>query len=129
MRRLLWSLPLLIICVSATAAADEQQTELQGLYAALNLLNQEQEALYRQFQMLQDLRRSNDKAFDAGQLRRPQYATEVPNFADVVQAQTDAARRGENLTQQTERLYAQYNELGTQKAQLRQRILDLTLGK
>jgi prefoldin subunit 5 len=127
-RRLLWSLALLLICVPAATAAEEQ-TELQGLYAALNLLNQEQEALYRQFQMLQDLRRSNDKAFDAGQLRRPQYATEVPNFADVVQAQTDAARRGESLTQQTERLYAQYNELGAQKAQLRQRILDLTLGK
>jgi hypothetical protein len=117
---------LALLCLSFNATADDK-AELQGLYAAVGAFNQEQQALFQQFQMLQELRRSNDRTFYAGQLRQPQYSTEVPNYADVVQAQKEAARRGEELAQQTDQLYAQYNELGAKKAMLQQRIFELTL--
>ena len=117
-----------LLALSFTAAADDK-SELQGLYAALSALNQEQQALFQQFQMLQELRRTNDKTVYASQLRPPLYSDEVPMYADVVQAQKDASRRGEELAQQSEQLYAQYSEIAARKAQLQQRIVELTLAK
>lgn len=124
MRSLIWALALLLPYPVALA---DDQTELQGLYAAMNVLNQEQQALFQQFQMLQELRRVNDRTIFAAQLRPPQYTTDIPSYSDTIQAQRDAARRGEELAQQSEQLYAQYGELGGRKAQLQQRILELTL--
>ena len=116
------------LVISLTAAADDR-TQLQDFYAALSALNQEQQTLYQQFQMLQEMRRTNDRTFYSSGLRSPQYATEVPNYADVVEAQKDVFRRGEELARQSDQLYAQYNEIGAKKALLQQRILELTLSK
>jgi len=44
----------LLLQLSFTAAADNN-TELEKLYSALNMLNQQQ-AIYQQFQMVQELR-------------------------------------------------------------------------
>ena len=119
---------LTLLCLGGGAFADDK-SELQGLYAAVSALNQEQQSLFQQFQMLQELRRSNDRAFYAGQLRQPPYTTEVQNYADTVQAQREVARRGEELAQQTDQLYVQYSEIGAKKALLQQRIFELTLPK
>ncbi|MBK5104409.1 MAG: hypothetical protein JJE42_09190 [Burkholderiales bacterium] len=117
-----------LLLLSFGAAADDR-TELQELHAAVNALNQEQQALFQQFQMLQELRRANDQASYAAQLRPPQAGSEVPNYADGVQAQKDLARQGEDLAQQANQIYAQYKEIGDKKTQLRQRILELTLSR
>ena len=126
MRSLIWVL--LLLALSFTAAADDR-AELPGLYAAMSALNQEQQALFQQFQMLQEMRRTNERAFEAVQLRPSQYTTDVPNYSDIIQAQRDVFRRGEELAQQTDRIYAQYNEIGARKALLQQRILELTLSR
>ena len=83
MRRLAWIPASLFVLLSFAAVAQDQE-ELKGLYAAVALLNQEQQAVFQQFQMLQELRRANSETFFAGTLRSPRYATEVPNYADVV---------------------------------------------
>jgi len=127
MRRIIWVL--LLLTLSFGAAADDRTAELQGLYAAVSSLNQEQQAVFQQFQMLQELRRTNDRTVYASQLRPPLYSDEVPMYADLVQAQKDASRRGEELAQQSEQLYAQYSEIGARKAQLQQRIVELTLAR
>lgn len=126
MRRLFWILPLLVLSFSAIA---DDKAELQNLYAAVSALNQEQQALFQQFQMLQDLRRANDRVFYAGQLGRPQNIIDVPNYDDMVQAQREVVRRGEELTRQTDQLYDQFNEIGAKKALLQQRILELMVSK
>ena len=115
-----------LLALSFTAAADDK-SELQGLYAAMSALNQEQQAVFQQFQMLQELRRTNDRSLYASQLGPAQFTTEVPNYSDIIQAQKDAARRGEELTQQSSQLYVQYSDIGSKKALLQQRILELTL--
>lgn len=126
MRRLTWILPLLFVSLAASA---DDQTELQNLFAAAGALNQDQQAIFQQFQMLQELRRANDRALYGTQLLPPQFPTEVPNYADVVQAQRDVARRSEELAQQTDQLYTQYSEIGAKKALLQQRIIELTASK
>lgn len=56
MRRLIYAL--LLLQLSFTAAADNGP-ELEKLYSALNMLNQQQQAVYQQFQMVQEVRRSS----------------------------------------------------------------------
>ena len=126
MRSLVWVL--LLFTLSFAAAADDR-AELQGLYATLGALNQEQQSLFQQFQMLQEVRRSNDRAFYSSQLQPADITTQVPNYEDVVQAQKEVLHRGEEMTRQSDQLYAQYNEIEAKKAQVRQRILELTRPK
>jgi hypothetical protein len=127
MRRIL--LVLALLALSFSVAADDKTAELQRLHVAVSSLNQEQQTLFQQFQMLQELRRTNDRATYATQLGAPQNGGEVPIYADVVQAQKDSARRGEDLAQQADQIYAQYTEIGAKKAQLQQRIFELSLSK
>lgn len=125
MHRLIWVLLLL----SFGVGAEEQGGELQRLYAALNMLNQEQQAIYQQFQMVQDLRRDNSQAIYGVQIRPALTAGEVPNYTDVIEAQKSATRRREELDQQADRLLARYNEIEEEKKPLRQRIYSVTISK
>ena len=84
MRRCAW---VLLLLLSGIAAAADNKSELEDLYAAVNTLNQDQQAVFQQFQMVQELRRANDRDFYASQLSAPQYATGVPNYADLVARQ------------------------------------------
>jgi hypothetical protein len=124
MRRL--ALILALLCSSFSAAADTKE-ELQSLYAALSSLTQEQQSVFQQFQMLQELRRANEQAFFNSQIRASQFGSEIPSYADVIQQQKDVVRHGEALAQQADQLYAQYSEIAARKSLLQQRIFELTL--
>jgi hypothetical protein len=117
-----------LLALSFAAAADDK-AELQDLYATVSAMNQEQQALFQQFQMLQEVRRANDRAFFTNQLRSPELTTELQNYDDVGRNQREVIRRGEELTRQSDQLYAQYDEIETRKVQLLQRILELSTPK
>jgi hypothetical protein len=123
MRIFIWVFVLLVL--SSAAAADDR-AELQDLYATVSAMNQEQQALFQQFQMLQEVRRANDRAFFTSQLRSPELTTGLQNYDDVGRTQREVIRRGEELTRQSDQLYAQYDEIETRKVQLLQRILELS---
>lgn len=125
MHRLIW----ILLLLSFSATAEDIGSEQQRLYAALNMLNQEQHAIYQQFQMVQELRRDNSQAIYGFQVRPAQTAGEVPNYTDVVEAQKTSARRREELDRQADRLLARYNEIEEEKKPLRQRIYSLTISK
>jgi hypothetical protein len=113
--------------VIVPACAADNKAELQNLYSMMNVLNQEQQSVFQQFQMLQEMRRENDRAFSTGQLMAPSPDMQVQNYDDMVQRQKDIMRRGQELEQQAQRLYTQYSEIGAKKAQLQQRILELSV--
>ncbi len=117
----------LALAGSAWAAEIENKTELQNLYAAMNMLNQQQQAVFQHFQIVQEMRRNNDLALYAGQLAAPTPDYQVQNYDDVVNRQRAVMQRGQELEQQADRLYAQYTEIGNRKLELQQRILDLTV--
>jgi len=130
MRRLSFILPLLFLSFGALAAGNE--AELQRLQSALSLLNQEQQAVYQQFQMVQELRRANVQGVSGPyttQLGSPRYAGEVPNYTEVVEAQKNVIRRNDDLARQAEELYGRYAEIEDRKKPLQQRIYDLTISK
>ncbi len=117
----------LALAGSAWAAEKDTKAELQNLYATMNVLNQQQQAVFQQFQILQEMRRNNDRALYAGTLMAPSPDMQVQNYQDIVNRQQEIMRRGQELEQQADQLYSQYTEIGARKLQLQQRILDLTV--
>jgi len=117
---------MLMLQPNFTAAAD-QDAELQNLYTALNMLNQQQQAIYQQFQMVQEVRRSSLPLYGTSML--PQLMGAPANYDEAVAAQKSAIRRGEDLSQQADQLLEKYNEIEEMKKPLQQKIYSLTLGK
>jgi type II secretory pathway pseudopilin PulG len=126
MRYLSLALLMLMLQPNFTAAAD-QDAELQNLYTALNMLNQQQQAIYQQFQMVQEVRRSSLPLYGTSML--PQLMGAPANYDEAVAAQKSAIRRGEDLSQQADQLLEKYNEIEEMKKPLQQKIYSLTLGK
>jgi len=118
------SYALLLLQLSFAAAADDG-TELEKLYSALNMLNQQQQAVYQQFQMVQELRRSAPVLYGIPVL--PQQNGQVVSYDAVVEAQNSAIQRVEYLYQQADQLLAKYNEIEEMKKPLQLRIYDLSL--
>ena len=124
--RLTLLLLLLMLQPSFTAAADKD-AELKNLYNALNMLNQQQQAIYQQFRMVQELRRSSLPLYGAPMF--PQFPGPPASYDEVVAAQKNAIRHDEELSQQADRLLDKYNEIEEMKKPLQQKIYGLTQGK
>ncbi|MBW8370721.1 MAG: hypothetical protein K0M66_07090 [Thiobacillus sp.] len=126
MRHLIYAL--LLLQLSFAAAAADNATELQNLYNALNMLNQQQQAIYQQFQMVQELRRGSAPRL-YGTPMRPQLIGKITNYDEEIEAQKNAVLRGEYLYQQADQLLAKYSEIEELKKPLQLRIYDLSLNK
>lgn len=124
MRRLFF---VLFMLSSITAVAAEHDDELQRLQIALSMLNQEQLSVYQQFQMVQELRRSNVQP-PYGTIMLPVPAGEIANYDDVIAAQNNIIRRNEELAQEAHRLITRYGEIEEAKKPLQQQILRLMNG-
>ena len=118
---------LLLMLQSSFAAAADKDAELQNLYNTLNMLNQQQQAIYQQFQMVQELRRGSLPLYGAPML--PQFMGPPANYDEVIAAQKSAIRRNEDLSQQADQLLDKYNEIEEMKKPLQQKIYSLTLRK
>lgn len=123
MRRLAYAL--LLLQLSFAAAADNG-AELEKLYAALNMLNQQQQAIYQHFQMVQEIRRESVPLL-YGMPIPSQLNGQIANYDAVVAAQKNAIVRGENLSRQADQLLAKYNEIEEMKKPLQAKIYELTL--
>lgn len=128
MRYLGLALLFLMLQSGVTVAADNG-AELQHLYSALNMLNQQQQAIYQQFQMVQELRRGSVPLYGYGAPMPPQYMGPPPNYDDVVAAQNSAIQRDEDLSQKADQLVDKYNAIEEMKKPLQQKIYSMTLGK
>ena len=121
------SIALLLLQLSFTAAAADNKIELEKLYSALNMLNQQQQAIYQQFQMVQELRRNGSASLSYGMSMHPQLLGQIANYDEVVAAQKSAVQREESLYQQSDRLLTRYNEIEDMKKPLQSRIYTLSL--
>jgi len=123
MRRFIYAL--LLLQLSFTAAADNG-AELEKLYSALNMLNQQQQAIYQQFQMVQEIRRSTEPMLYDMPVP-PQPNGLIPNYDEIVEAHDKAIQRAESLNQQADQLLAKYDEIEEMKKPIQSKIYDLTL--
>lgn len=117
---------LLLLQLSFPAAAADNGAELEKLYSALNMLNQQQQAIYQQFQMVQEIRRDNVPLL-YGMPIPSQLNGQMANYGEMVETQKNAIARGENLSRQADQLLDKYNEIEEMKKPLRSKIYELSL--
>ena len=92
---------------------DAGRQQLARVNAALASMSAEQAAVYQQFQMVQEMRRNEERRNLA--LPGTTYGSQPPNFDDVQRAQDARAQRIVDLAAESDRLYARYRELEEQK--------------
>jgi hypothetical protein len=128
MRRRIQSLLMaFLVLSSASAVAAGQDDQLQRLQSALSMLDQEQQAIYQQFQMVQALRRSTPQP-PYGAMP-PVPSGEIANYDEAVAAQDRLIRRSNELAEQASQLVTRYGEIEEEKKPLQQEILRLMNGK
>jgi hypothetical protein len=125
MRRLL---PLALLLWFGLAAGQESvDAQIRRLETALNRIQAEQQSVYHQFQMVQELRRSEIVQYQQSiQVYTPPATP--PNYDDVVRDKEARDARMREYDYEVERLYDRYRELEEQKRPLLERLAELARG-
>jgi hypothetical protein len=117
---------LLLLQLSLSVAAADNGAELEKLYSALNMLNQQQQAIYQQFKMVQEIRHDSVPLL-YGMPIPSQLNGQIANYDEMVEKQKNAIVRGENLSRQADQLLDKYNEIEEMKKPLQSKIYELSL--
>ena len=120
-----WSAAALACLLWGVALADPAtDAQIGRLRTELDQLQQEQQSVYQEFQMLQELRRSEiDAQYPQVIQNSPQYEMgSPPNYDDVVRQKSERDYRIKQYTDDLNRLYARYQVLEAQKKPLLDRL-------
>ena len=120
-----WRFAVLALCLSALAFADAAtEAEIGRLQTQLDQLLHLQQSVYQQFQMIQELRRTEIEAQYPQVIQNsPDYPMgSPPNYEDVVRQKAERDSRIKQYTDDLNRFYAQYQELESQKRSLVDRL-------
>jgi hypothetical protein len=118
---------LLPLLFSQVALADDSG-EIKRLQGLLNILNQQQQVIYQQFQMVQELRRAQSQS-NYGPPPALQFLDQYPNYDEVSAAREYAIRRESELTARLGELYEKFNEIEESKKSILDRLYELTLSQ
>ena len=108
----------------------ELEAEAKRIDAALGRINQAQQSVYQQFQMVQELRRT--------ELARPDpfapqanvgIAPPPQDYNELQRQREERENRIRERTAELERLYARYQELEEEKRALLERLSELSRGR
>ena len=114
-----WTIVAFALFFSGLSLADPAtDAEIRRLEGQLNLLQQEQQSVYQQFQMIQELRRADIEAQYPQVIQNsPDYAmgNPPPNYDDVVRQKTERDNRIKQYTEDLNRMYARYREIEAEK--------------
>ncbi len=109
-------LALFLLPALAFGAESLPNPELLGIQAQLNIIQQQENSLFQEFQMLQALLRLSAQA-----------EVQSINYDDRVQAQQQREQRVSDLAAELTNRYSAYRQLEEQKAPLLQRLRELSL--
>ena len=119
------------------AAQSIPNPRVAQLETALNHVQQEQQAVYQQFQMTQELRRNEIQENYPQAIQTPHSMMQAPyamgglkdnppqSYDDNVRMQRERQERIEQYTRDLNRLYSRYAELGEQKRVLLDQLMEL----
>ena len=116
MKKILAAVVLGLVCVAGTSYAQEnKESEIRAIQAQLNLIQQQQQSVYQEFQMILELQR---QALSQGD----QF---LINYDDVVRSREERAVRSNQYATELNNSYLRHRDLEEQKAPLIQRLNDL----
>lgn len=129
MKRLFFGLLLFLLPAFAVAADNEKQ--LFELESAITQRQQEQQTLFQQFQMLQELRRheiaQDDQAAPVGSGLA--LSGEAPKYEDLARQRKDRVERIQRYTNELNELYARYQEMENERQALIEQLNGLKSGE
>ena len=112
-----WLLPVAVLACAHAWAGESLQDQMRRIEATLGRISSEQQALYQQFNMVQELRRNEERqSFPP----LPVYAApgSPPNYDDMKRQEEARVQRVRDLQYELDRLYARYRDLEDQKRPL-----------
>ncbi len=120
---------LLLVSISAFAASDTDR-QIQELEAAIVQLQQEQQILFQQFQMLQELRRHEITQGDEALLPQGEVVIggEIPKYEDMTKRRKERLDRIQRFTSDLDELYARYQDMENERRALIEQLSGLKLG-
>lgn len=119
---MLWTLALL--APNIAAAQDDIDAEIRRVQAALSQMQAEQQSVYQQFQMVQELRRQELQRIEQS-IQTNQPAGQPRNYDDLVSERATRLERSQQYADEANRLYQRYRELEEQKKPLLDRLSEL----
>lgn len=111
-----------------SADARQVDAQMRRIELTLGRINSEQQSLYQQFQMLQEMRRGELERVQESALSFTPPAT-PPNYDDVVQEREAWEQRIRHYADELDRLYSRYRELDAQKQPLLESLSQLALDR
>ena len=124
------ALLILALLLCGVALADPAtDAEFQWLQSQLLRVQQEQQSVFQQFQMTQEMRRTELQMQNPAIVyNSPDYGMNnpPPNYDDVTREKAERDSRIKQYTDDMQRLYARYLDLDAQKRMLQDRLDALT---
>jgi len=121
---------LLLVSLPVFASPDTERQIYELEVTALHL-QQEQQTIFQQFQMLQELRRH--EIMEGGDAfisqRSPATDGEFPKYEDMAKRQKERLDRMKRYTTDLNELYARYQEIESERRLLIDQLNGLKLGK
>ncbi|HZP85932.1 MAG TPA: hypothetical protein VFB54_03870 [Burkholderiales bacterium] len=119
-------LPLSALAQEGAAAAPQVDARIRRIELALNVINGEQQSIYQQFQMVQELRRgAMERAYESNLSYTPPATP--PSYDDVVRERYEREQRIRQYGEELDRLYAHYRELDARKQTLLDALSQIAL--
>ena len=134
MKPTIFAIFLLSWCLAGVATAQtppniERKVDprIAQLEMALNLVNQEQQSVYQQFQMLQEMRRSEVQNINPLVMQDMWGVKDMPpiSYDESVRVQRERKDRIQQHARELDRLYARYSELGEQKNAILEQLREI----
>ncbi len=121
---------LLLVSLSVSAASDAER-QIRELETGIVQLQQEQQILFQQFQMLQELRRHEMTQGDEALLPRSDVVIggEIPQYENVTRRRKERLDRIQRYTSDLNELYRRYQETENERRALIEQLNGLRLGK
>jgi len=119
-----------MIALPVFAAADNEK-QISGLEAAILQQQQEQQILFQQFQMLQELRRHEITQINQVLPSGSDIAIngEAPKYEDLAKQRKEQADRIQRYTNELNELYTRYQEAENERRALIEQLNGLKPGK
>ena len=117
-----------MLCSGLALAQEAVDEQIRRLETALNRIQAEQQSVYHQFQMVQELRRGEVQQYQQSIQVYTPPAT-LPSYDDVVREKEARDARMRRYDDEVERLYDRYRELEEQKRPLLDRLSELARGQ
>ncbi len=131
MKLLLLGLLLLSLPLSAANDTDTQK-QIQEIESSLSILQQEQQNLFQQFQMLQELRRQEFLQENDTILRQSQPIMgggSGLNYDEVQKREQERLARIKDYSARLNEIHVRYQEIDQERQKLISELTDLRLGK